>query len=234
MLEPKKAHSKKLRNQANDFFAAHINDPERFHVHPMDVEKKSLGGVSDVVLVRAGNAIAAAAHYSAPYSEVVPLPLQPENRAAALKDFVMLYSIAVAKEHRGTGLGAKLLTHVEEQALASGHQIIYGVCEPDAKGFYERNGYSIGALNEPLTLQWGSRKAQFPMLGQARWFWKDLAGDNGRTLVHNPPRNEPDQTTEPAAAHEPYEPAGTIHGDELGTKTSQGIWKRFWNWLTTQ
>lgn len=234
MIELKKVHSKKLRSEADGFFAAHIEDPSRVHVLPADTEKETLGGISDVVLARSGNAIAGAVHYSAPYSEVLPLPLQPDNRAAALRDFVMLYSIAVAKEHRGSGLGAKLLTHAEEQALATGHQVIYGVCGPASKGFYERGGYSVGALNEALTLQWGTREAQFPITGQAHWFWKDLAGDNGRTLVHNPPRNEPDQTTEPAGAHEPYEPSGSIHGDEPGTETNPGIWKRIWNWLTAQ
>lgn len=237
MLEPKKVHSKKLRNQANDFFAAHINDPSRFPVYPLDVEKENLGGASDVVLVRSGNAIAAAAHYSAPYSEAIPLPLQPENRAAALKDFIMLYSIAVAKERRGTGLGAKLLTHVEEQALATGHQVIYGVCEPDSKGFYERNGYSIGAPNEPLTLQWGTRKAQFPMVGQAHWFWKDLAENNGRTLVLNPPRGELAHTSAFAAhlvAPAPGEPSLTSKETGGGPEEHASAWKRLWNWLVNR
>lgn len=149
----------------------------------------------------------------------------------------MLYSIAVAKEHRGSGLGAKLLTHVEEQALATGHQIIYGVCEPASKGFYERSGYSVGALNEALTLQWGTRKAQFPISCQAHWFWKDLAGDNGRAFVLNPPRNEPAQTNEPtehAAAPDAYEPSRFINGNESCTEANPGVWKRFWSWLTAQ
>lgn len=66
MLEPKKVHSEKLRSQANDFFAAHIDDPSRFTVLPADIEKEKLGGISDVVLARSGTAIAGAVHYSAP------------------------------------------------------------------------------------------------------------------------------------------------------------------------
>ncbi|MDN5825129.1 MAG: GNAT family N-acetyltransferase [Micrococcaceae bacterium] len=237
MLELKKVHSNKLRSEAEDFFAAHIEDPSRFRILPGDFEKEKLGGISDVVLARAADAIVGAAHYSAPYYELVKLAIEPENKVEVLNAFVMLYNIAVAKEHRGSGLGAKLLAHVEEQAVASGHQVVYGVCEPAAKGFYEKYDYNVGAPNEALALQCGTQQTLFRIEGQSLWFWKDLAGANGRRLVLNSPRKEPDQTSKPAehtAAHEPYEPSGTIHRRELGTETNPGIWKRFWNWLTAQ
>jgi ribosomal protein S18 acetylase RimI-like enzyme len=55
-----------------------------------------------------------------------------------------LYSLAVAPPHRGLGLARKLLTRIEQAALAAGCREIRLEVRPDNAGaiaFYERQGY---------------------------------------------------------------------------------------------
>ena len=59
--------------------------------------------------------------------------------------FMHITGIAVNKEAQGTGVGAKLLSHMENYAKSLGICTILlacGVKRTDAHAFYERNGYN--------------------------------------------------------------------------------------------
>ena len=49
--------------------------------------------------------------------------------------------LAVAPAHRGQGLGRRLLAALEEEALRSGHSILYAAAR--APGFFGANGYAV-------------------------------------------------------------------------------------------
>ena len=59
--------------------------------------------------------------------------------------FMHITGIAVDKEARGTGIGAKLLAHMEDYAKSLGictMLLACGIKRTDAHAFYRRNGYN--------------------------------------------------------------------------------------------
>lgn len=59
----------------------------------------------------------------------------------------LLRSLAVAPEHRGTGLGVVMTAHAERRADESGLDALY-LLTTTATGFFERLGYRIAGRDE--------------------------------------------------------------------------------------
>ena len=67
----------------------------------------------------------------------------------AFHSFPYLHLIAVKEEYRGQGLGRELLRRIEEMAFGMADKLFLVVADfnPDAKRFYEKNGYhQAGAI----------------------------------------------------------------------------------------
>lgn len=61
----------------------------------------------------------------------------------AFHSFPYLHLIAVKEEYRGKGIGKKMLDFLEETIFVNNSKIFFVVADfnPDAKRFYEKNGY---------------------------------------------------------------------------------------------
>ncbi len=61
----------------------------------------------------------------------------------AFHSFPLLHLIAVKEEYRSKGIGKKLLDFLEETVFVNNSKIFFVVADfnPDAKRFYEKNGY---------------------------------------------------------------------------------------------
>ena len=61
----------------------------------------------------------------------------------AFHGFPLLHLIAVKEEYRSKGIGKKLLDFLEETVFVNNSKIFFVVADfnPDAKRFYEKNGY---------------------------------------------------------------------------------------------
>lgn len=61
----------------------------------------------------------------------------------AFHSFPLLHLIAVKEEYRNKGIGKKLLDFLEETVFINSSKIFFVVADfnPDAKRFYEKNGY---------------------------------------------------------------------------------------------
>ena len=57
--------------------------------------------------------------------------------------FYYLHLIAVKEEYRGQGIGRKLIDYLENVVCADAHRLFLVVADfnPEAKRFYEKNGY---------------------------------------------------------------------------------------------
>ena len=57
--------------------------------------------------------------------------------------FPYLHLIAVKEEYRGQGIGRKLIDYLENVVCADAHRLFLVVADfnPEAKRFYEKNGY---------------------------------------------------------------------------------------------
>jgi GNAT superfamily N-acetyltransferase len=76
--------------------------------------------------------------------------------AFRLDTLLMIDRLWVSDGHRGKGLGARLLTAVEERARGEGVKIVelntFGFQAP---GFYEKMGYRLFGSLEPAVGEWG-------------------------------------------------------------------------------
>ena len=67
----------------------------------------------------------------------------------AFHAFHYLHLFAVKNEYRGKGIGGKLLKHIEDSVFETGDKLflVVGDYNPDARKFYEKNGYiSVGTI----------------------------------------------------------------------------------------
>ncbi|GAB2740518.1 GNAT family N-acetyltransferase [Amycolatopsis magusensis] len=82
----------------------------------------------------------------------------PEVRKLILVGIVGLVKVAVfavAEPHRGSGIGAALLSRVKKIFFAHGYFFVYGQIRPDRPGlaaFYRRQGFEVRAPDEGLDL----------------------------------------------------------------------------------
>lgn len=177
------------RPQAEQLFSALIDDPSRKRLRSRQDDQQHLGGISEVLICRDGQELIAAAHFSAPYADMhgtgLGAPIRRDDWNTVEDTLIMLHSIAVAPGWQSSGIGAQLMHALEDRALASGREAIYGVCSPEVADFYRYRGYTIGEHEEPIVLQWGTRRATFPIEGEDRWFWKVLTTDTEREPVIN-------------------------------------------------
>lgn len=165
------------RAAVESFFAANILDPSRDPVLPRGLDPHAQLR-SHILAVREGEEIVAALHAAPPVNGVAQLRfrgLAAEAGTAALKNYVMLYSIAVSKKRRRLGLGAALFDRLESRMAEGSSQMIYGVCAADSAEFYDARGYEVLPPEAALVVKWGDRNSAFSIRGDAQWFIKDLA-----------------------------------------------------------
>lgn len=180
------------RASAERLFSQNISDPSRVPLPPQAVDPHRGYTTYLLTIVEDGNVIAAL-HAAPPVMEVEQLltrGLPEASGEAALKNFVMLYSLATAETHRKKGLGARLLMRLHELAHEDGFSCVYGVTEGENVPFYRKNGYTVLDVEQTLLVRWGDRISGFPITGDAQWFT--------RSIDREPPQNEPDDTACPA------------------------------------
>lgn len=174
------------RAAVESFFAANIFDPSRVPLLPRGLDPHAQFR-SHILAIRDGDEIVAALHAAPPVNEVEELRfrgLPAGSGTAALRDYVMLYSLAVSKERRRQGLGAALLDRLESQVAEGTSQMIYGVCAADSAEFYDARGYEVLPPEAALVVKWGDRSSVFAITGDAQWFIKDLASKpEGRSAL---------------------------------------------------
>jgi GNAT superfamily N-acetyltransferase len=61
-----------------------------------------------------------------------------------------LTQLAVREEHRGFGIGTRLLEEARRTATGLGAGIVYALVSSDNASFYERNGWTVGQPNDGL------------------------------------------------------------------------------------
>ncbi|GAA5226963.1 hypothetical protein GCM10025778_14960 [Paeniglutamicibacter antarcticus] len=92
----------------------------------------------------------------------------------AMKDYVMLYSVAVTEGKRRGRVGAQLLGKMEDVALKAGSKTVYGVTSADSAAFYKARGYQVQKPDEMFRTYWGESEVAFSISGDAQWFSKGL------------------------------------------------------------
>lgn len=180
------------RASAEQLFSQNISDPTRSPLPPQARDPHQGHTTYLLTIVEDGNVIAAL-HAAPPVMEVEQLltrGLPEASGEAALKDFVMLYSLATAETHRKQGLGARLLMRLHELAYADGFSCVYGVTEGENAPFYRKNGYTVLDVEQTLLVKWGDRISAFPITGDAQWFT--------RSIDREPPLHEPVDKDYPA------------------------------------
>ena len=171
------------RVDVESFFAANISDPQRERLLPRRYDPHAKFR-SHILAIREGDEIVAALHAAPPVYEEAEMRrkgVPPESGSAALRDYVMLYSLAVSENHRRQGLATLLMDHLESRTAKDSTKAIYGVCAADSAEFYRARGYEVRPPKKSLTMRWGASTAVFPINGDAQWFMKRLPTKSAST-----------------------------------------------------
>ena len=103
----------------------------------------------------------------------------PASQRLLVSSFVMLHHVAVGEAHRRGGVARQMVGQLVAWAKGRGRVAVYGVIDPAAAGFYEAAGFKVAGREDAIFLRVGLQTFYFPMLGESRWFAKDLVGGLG-------------------------------------------------------
>lgn len=149
------------RNRVNEFFQKFITDPSAVLLPRMKQFEKMMPGCSAWMLHHDGEPVEAARAGDDHFPPDLP-NATPTERAISeyrRKNMVILQQVAVAREHRGRGIGTELIKLRREAAIAGGAEVVAAVIPDDAKAAAQcaSLGFEVLDAEETLILAVDSR-----------------------------------------------------------------------------
>jgi GNAT superfamily N-acetyltransferase len=164
------------RAEIEGFFTAHIHDDNRFPLHTRATDPLT-GYPSFILAIRDGKGLVGALHAGAAAGQIaayVSHGLPPWAVEEGIRDYAMLYGLAVRPDRRHTGIARELVTELLNHLNRHRFKTLYGVTGPQAADFYRVCGFTVLAPGQAIQLEFGKAQVNIPLVGHDSWFRQSL------------------------------------------------------------